>query len=119
MISTQVLYVGGWGRSGSTLLSHMLGHLDGHVAVGELRYVWQGGVAGNELCGCGKPFGQCEFWQAVGQRAFGGWDSVDVGEVLELEAAVLRHRNVPALAAPRLFPSCTWCATAAGSCSRG
>ncbi|MGN6378987.1 MAG: sulfotransferase [Gaiellales bacterium] len=103
MTSTQVLYVGGWGRSGSTLLSHMLGHVDGYVSVGELRYLWQGGVAADELCGCGLPFSQCEFWTAVGDHAFGGWDAVDVNEVLELEAAVLRHRNVPALAAPGLF----------------
>lgn len=104
MTPTQVLYVGGWGRSGSTLLAHMLDHLPGYVSVGELRYVWQGGVAANELCGCGQPFASCEFWQEVGERAFGGWDAVDVQEVLELEASVLRHRNVPALAAPGLAP---------------
>ncbi len=50
----QVLYVGGWGRSGSTLLSHLLGRLPGMVSVGELRYVWQAGVEANELCGCGE-----------------------------------------------------------------
>ena len=104
MTPTQVLYVGGWGRSGSTLLAHMLDHLPGYVSVGELRYVWQGGVAANELCGCGQPFAHCEFWQAVGERAFGGWDAIDVHEVLELEASVLRHRNVPALAAPGIAP---------------
>ena len=104
MTRAQVLYVGGWGRSGSTLLSHMLAHVDGHVSVGELRYVWQAGVAG-ELCGCGRPFAECDFWQAVGARAFGGWDAVDVDEVLALEAAVLRHRNVPLLAFPRLYPA--------------
>ena len=104
MSASRVLYVGGWGRSGSTLLSHMLGHVDGHVAVGELRYVWQGGAAADELCGCGARFSECPFWQAVGERAFGGWAAVDVDEVLALEATVLRHRNVPLLAAPRLFP---------------
>jgi hypothetical protein len=104
MTRAQVLYVGGWGRSGSTLLSHMLAQVDGHVSVGELRYVWQAAVAG-ELCGCGRPFAECDFWQAVGARAFGGWDAVDVDEVLALEAAVLRHRNVPLLAFPRLYPA--------------
>lgn len=105
MNRSQVLYVGGWGRSGSTLLSHMLAQVDGHVSVGELRYVWQAGVAGGELCGCGRPFAECDFWQAVGERAFGGWGAIDVDEVLGLEAAVLRHRNVPLLAFPRLFPA--------------
>ena len=49
MTRAQVLYVGGWGRSGSTLLSHMLAQVAGHVSVGELRYVWQAGVAGRAL----------------------------------------------------------------------
>ena len=105
MTSPQVLYVGGWGRSGSTLLAHMLGRLPNMVAVGELRYVWQAGVQGNELCGCGEPFDQCPFWTAVGEEAFGGWDNIDVDEVLALEDGVLRHRRIPLLAAPRLFPA--------------
>jgi hypothetical protein len=41
----------------------------------------------------------------VGQEAFGGWGEVDVDEVLQLEADVLRHRNIPLLALPRLFPA--------------
>jgi sulfotransferase family protein len=104
MSPAPVLYIGGWGRSGSTLLSHLLGGLDGMVSVGELRYVWQAGPAANELCGCGEAFADCPFWQAVGREAFGGWDTVDVDEVLQLEADVLRHRNVPLLMFPRLFP---------------
>ncbi len=105
MTPPQVLYVGGWGRSGSTLLSHLLGRLPEMVAVGELRYVWQAGVSGNELCGCGQPFDECPFWVAVGREAFGGWDKIDLDEVLGLEAAVLRHSRIPMLAAPRLFPA--------------
>jgi hypothetical protein len=104
MSTVPVLYIGGWGRSGSTLLAHLLGGLDRMVAVGELRYVWQAGPAADELCGCGQTFGECPFWQAVGREAFGGWDKVDVDEVLALEADVLRHRNIPLLALPRLFP---------------
>jgi hypothetical protein len=102
MTDVPVLYIGGWGRSGSTLLAHVLAEVPGFVSVGELRYVWQAGPAGNELCGCGLAFGECPFWTAVGQEAFGGWDTVDVDEVLALEAAVLRHRNVPLLAIGRL-----------------
>ena len=85
--------------------SHLLGRLPDMVAVGELRYVWQAGVEANELCGCGEPFDECPFWTAVGEEAFGGWDKVDVDEVLALEAAVLRHSRIPLLAAPRLLPA--------------
>ena len=104
MSAVPVLYIGGWGRSGSTLLSHLLGGLDRMVSVGELRYLWQAGPAADELCGCGQSFSECPFWQAVGQEAFGGWENVDVDEVLGLEADVLRHRHIPLLALPRLFP---------------
>jgi len=104
MSDVPVLYIGGWGRSGSTLLAHVLAEVPGFVSVGELRYVWQAGPAGNELCGCGLAFGECPFWTAVGQEAFGGWDKVDVDEVLRLEAAVLRHSRVPLLVLGRLAP---------------
>jgi hypothetical protein len=104
MSDVPVLYIGGWGRSGSTLLAHVLAEVPGFVSVGELRYVWQAGPEGNELCGCGLPFDECPFWSAVGQEAFGGWENVDVQEVLDLESAVLRHRNVPLLLMGRLAP---------------
>jgi len=93
MTDVPVLYIGGWGRSGSTLLAHVLGEVPGFVSVGELRYVWQAGPGANELCGCGLQFAECPFWTAVGEQAFGGWDKVDVDEVLALESAVLRHRK--------------------------
>ena len=91
---TRVLYIGGWGRSGSTLLATQLGSLPGYVAVGELRYVWQAGAVADELCSCGQAFSSCPFWRRVGELAYGGWDQIDAAEVVELEAAVLRHRNV-------------------------
>ncbi len=102
MSDVPVLYIGGWGRSGSTLLAHVLAEVPGFVSVGELRYVWQAGPEGNELCGCGLEFDECPFWTAVGEEAFGGWQNIDVQEVLDLESAVLRHRNVPLLLMGRL-----------------
>ena len=104
MSDVPVLYIGGWGRSGSTLLAHVLAEVPGFVSVGELRYVWQAGPEANELCGCGLTFDECPFWTAVGQEAFGGWENIDVNEVLALEDAVLRHRNVPLLLLGRLAP---------------
>lgn len=104
MSDVPVLYIGGWGRSGSTLLAHVLAEVPGFVSVGELRYVWQAGPEANELCGCGLTFAECPFWTAVGREAFGGWENIDVNEVLALESAVLRHRNVPLLLMGRLAP---------------
>ena len=71
-----VAFVGGHGRSGSTLLSRVLGAVPGFVTVGELCYLWDQGVLMDRMCGCGKSFSECEFWTAVGKEAFGGWDPV-------------------------------------------
>lgn len=99
------MYVGGWGRSGSTLLSYILGSLPDFVSVGELRYLWSGGVAANELCSCREPFHSCPFWLAVGERAYAGWASVDIEEILALERAIFARRRVALLLAPRVKPA--------------
>ncbi len=74
----QVLFIGGSGRSGSTLLDRIIGQLPGYVSAGEIRDVWRAGVRENRLCGCGRPFSDCDFWTRVGETAFGGWSNVDV-----------------------------------------
>jgi hypothetical protein len=90
-----VLYIGGLGRSGSTLLDLMLGQVPGFCAVGELSYIWA--RDDDDLCGCGRPFGRCPFWVQVGVEAFGGWDKVDRGEIVGLRAAVDRNRHIARL----------------------
>lgn len=85
-----VLFIGGWGRSGSTLVDRLTGRLDGVVAVGELRDVWQRGVVEDRLCGCGQRFSACPFWQEVGQRAFQGWATLDLDWVSHLRSTVDR-----------------------------
>jgi hypothetical protein len=98
----RVLYVGGSGRSGSTLLSRLLGELPGFFAAGELRYLWREGLGEDRLCGCGAPFSSCEFWSAVGDEAFGGWDTIDASELAELEGSVSRQRHLPLLMVPHI-----------------
>jgi hypothetical protein len=100
----RVLYIGGAGRSGSTLLDIMLGEIPGLFAAGELKYIWKRGLRDNELCGCGEPFLSCPFWTAVGERAFGGWDAVDLDEVLALERAVDNHLSIPLMWRPGVRP---------------
>lgn len=74
MPKPKIVYLAGWGRSGSTLLCRALGELDGWIAVGELRSIWDLGVIRNSTCGCGEPFHTCPFWREVFERAFGGFD---------------------------------------------
>jgi hypothetical protein len=77
----------------------MLGRLDGVSPVGELVHIWQRGLAENNLCGCGERFRACPFWRRVGEVAYGGWDRLDVHEVLALKRTVDRNRYVPLMIA--------------------
>jgi hypothetical protein len=96
------LYIGGVGRSGTTMLERALGELPGYHVLGETVHLWQRALVDDELCGCGRPFSACPFWTAIGERAFGGWDRVDPAEVLGLKLAVDRNRYLGRLAARRL-----------------
>jgi len=102
---TTVLFIGGAGRSGSTLLDRMLGQLPGFLSTGELREIWNRGVIENLDCGCGLPFRDCPFWTAVGNEAFGGWGRVDAEEMRSLGARIDRPGFVPLMLSPGLTPN--------------
>lgn len=61
----KVIYIAGYGRSGSTLLSILLDNLPGVVGVGGIaglpRYL---GVRGRE-CSCNRSYSDCPFWNKV------------------------------------------------------
>jgi hypothetical protein len=62
-----ILFVAGFGRSGSTVLAQVLGQVEGLVSVGEVRHLWSRGILENQLCGCGSAFNECTFWKSVTQ----------------------------------------------------
>ncbi len=98
----RILYLGGLGRSGTTIIERLLGELPGVCPVGEVVHLWLRGVTDGERCGCGEPFPLCPFWRQVGKLAFGGWDQVDGRYVEGLRRQIDRTRRIPALALPRL-----------------
>jgi UDP-N-acetylglucosamine transferase subunit ALG13 len=102
--TTKVLFVAGVGRSGTTLLDQILGQFPGFVSVGEIVHMWLRGLAENDLCSCGETFHDCEFWKDVGAYAFGGWETVDAAKILDLQQRVDRHRYLPLLVQPRMWP---------------
>jgi hypothetical protein len=100
----RIIYLGGLGRSGTTLIERMLNEIPGIRSVGEVTHLWQRGVSAGELCGCGAPFHDCEFWGQVGEVAFGGWDLLNVDRLTTLQRRVDRTRHIPALARSRRSP---------------
>jgi hypothetical protein len=95
-----ILYLGGYGRSGSTVLGRVLGEAAGGICVGETRYLWSRGLKDDVRCGCGESFRECEFWTAVGDEAFGGWGELDVEAMVELDRRVVLLRTLPLHWAP-------------------
>ncbi|MGH3341440.1 MAG: sulfotransferase [Carbonactinosporaceae bacterium] len=97
---TRVIYLGGVGRSGSSLLARLLDAEPDTTAVGEVVRLWERGIADDERCSCGRRFSECDFWRRVGAAGFGGWERVDVDRVEHLRVQVGRLRHVPRLTAP-------------------
>jgi len=94
-VSTKVLYVAGFGRSGSTILSNSLGQIGGFFSAGELNFIWKHALIENRLCGCGRPSRECPVWRSVFDEAFGGMDKVDAREMMRLQASGARTRHIP------------------------
>jgi hypothetical protein len=98
--NVNVISIGGSSRSGSTLLALLLGQVDGYFAVGELHYIWSRGYLQNMLCGCGKPFNTCPFWQSVLEEAYGSASNLPIAEITSLHTSVAKVWRLPELISP-------------------
>ncbi len=93
----KILYIGGAGRSGSTLLEMILGNVPGVFAMGEISGFWSYLREGNLICGCGARLEECEVWGQV-------IDRLDLRSPARIEALarlsekIDRTRNLPLLA---------------------
>ncbi len=101
---SKVLFIGGSGRNGSTLLASVLGQIQGFCSVGELRYLWDRGLVENRHCGCGERFLDCDFWRSVLACAFPEGGRPDGHDLSRRRESGLRSRHLllPAAAARKL-----------------
>ena len=91
----KVLYIAGPTRTGSTILSKILGEYPGFFNGGELVDIWYRGLAINGLCGCGTHFNDCKIWRAILDRTFPDQTAVDVGHMLKVRDAFVHSMFVP------------------------
>ena len=84
----RVVFIVGYGRSGSTLLDLMLGSAPGAVSAGELRNIWRRGFQQDQRCSCGASFSACPFWDAVVAQTF----AEGIPDI-EATLALRRHAN--------------------------
>jgi hypothetical protein len=108
-LTTRVLYITGWCRSGSTLLGNLLNESHGVVHVGELHYLWANGVLGtgtNSWCGCGHSIRGCPLWSGVLSQ-FGGNPRRLAAEMADAQQRLLRTRHTGARLAEAAGASAT------------
>lgn len=61
----RVIYLVGFGRSGSTVLDAVLGNHPDVVSIGEAYSLRRIDGRIPQYCSCGQPANQCEFWTAI------------------------------------------------------
>ncbi|MFQ5682189.1 MAG: sulfotransferase [Candidatus Binatia bacterium] len=93
--SIRVLYITGWGRSGSTLLGDILGQIQGFFHAGELCLIWERGIIENRLCGCGSRLKECVVWKNIFSEFFAGTEQVDPYKMVRLRERGARTHHIP------------------------
>jgi hypothetical protein len=68
------------------------------MSVGELTYIADRGWQSNYLCGCGKPFRECDFWMEVVARIARPSPDQWFARLQYLRDKVYRIKNIPILA---------------------
>lgn len=90
-----IIFLAGYGRSGSTLLCSLLASVPGAFALGELSALWGRILGDNKLCACGEPFGACPLWTEVVHAAYGAQAEDVAREMLRHKAVIDRLRFSP------------------------
>ncbi len=83
--SYRVIYIMGSGRSGSTVLDIILGHLPDAVSVGELSRLPQVAWVENNYCSCGERARACPFWSEISDRWRERTGGDHVGDFIRLQ----------------------------------
>jgi rhamnosyl/mannosyltransferase len=96
----KVLYIGGTGRTGSTLLEGILGQFDGVFNAGELAFLWRYGLYERGRCSCGSVLAECPTWLAILDAAYGS-DGLDPQTMIALRRR-FNSRHLPLMVTPGL-----------------
>lgn len=103
MSKTNVIFIAGHGRSGTTIVDRVLSKLTGAFSAGEVHRFWEYGLAQGWRCSCGDVLRNCDFWSTVLPQVFSktGYSEQDV---LEMWNTVARPRSLIFLRYPSIRP---------------
>ena len=100
----KILYIAGWGRSGTTIVDNIFNSYASVFSTGELFYLWQRGFLHRRKCGCNVLFERCVLWRDILRAAFG--DRIpDPERVVGLQQHSVRVRQTLSLTAGELSPA--------------
>jgi sulfotransferase family protein len=66
-VDPKVLYIAGYGRSGSTFLDMLLGNHSDVFGAGEITHLFSS-LLEDKVCTCGEIYAKCPVWGAVAER---------------------------------------------------
>ena len=89
-----VVYIAGFGRSGSTLLDRLMGSGPGLHSGGELSGFWRQGLIEDRLCSCGVRFSGCSFWRAVNRDSFSLLSTDEIDKIVQYMREVFPARKI-------------------------
>lgn len=98
----RVLYIAGWGRSGTTILDNILGSYESVFTTGELYYLWRRGLSEGRRCGCRKRLAGCAVWREILEVAYPGGGGLRPKQTAERQRRIARVRDTRRLARPEL-----------------
>lgn len=93
MKKIKILYIAGTSRCGSTILSNVLGSIEGFCNVGEIKYIWDRGIKENWLCSCGERFNDCQFWNKIIKKTIVNYKNFNPEYVLKLSERGINLRG--------------------------
>jgi hypothetical protein len=91
----KLLYIGGYARCGSTILSNVLGEIDSFFNAGELMYIWDRIVSRDGICGCGHHVTNCKIWAKVIQPFCDVDRNVDFNKMIQIRNTAWTCKNIP------------------------
>lgn len=96
MTISQILYIMGTGRTGTTILEVLLKNSEGVFGTGELTHIFRDGYLADRTCSCGVPASGCEVWRTV--RNLASWSDEDVRGAERVLRRVESHARFPLVA---------------------
>ena len=65
---TKILYIAGYGRSGSTILDLVLGNHPDICSLGEVGFLIDEIGSKDRICACGQSYNNCDFWKDFARK---------------------------------------------------